>query len=162
MKKSSIPTEGFTLIELLVVVAIIGLLSTIVVVSLSTVRTKARDSKRLADLQSMLKAMSAADNGLQPTTITGCTTAYESVATCTTPDLTGFKDPSTPGTACTKTSTATCQYAIAAKAGTSAAPNTQDFEICTYLETATGPLSGGSGGGMVNINRDGNIVAGCN
>ncbi len=49
--------QGFTLIELLVVIAIIGLLSTIVVASLSTVRKKARDAKRVADTKSLELAM---------------------------------------------------------------------------------------------------------
>ncbi|MFA5841748.1 MAG: prepilin-type N-terminal cleavage/methylation domain-containing protein [Candidatus Paceibacterota bacterium] len=49
--------KGFTLIELLVVIAIIGLLSTIVVASLSTVRKKARDTKRVADIKSLQLAL---------------------------------------------------------------------------------------------------------
>lgn len=49
--------RGFTLIELLVVIAIIGLLSTIVVASLTTVRKKARDTKRVADIKSLQLAL---------------------------------------------------------------------------------------------------------
>ncbi len=48
--------QGFTLIEMLVVVAIIGLLSSVVVVGLSGARQKARDAKRLADIQQIMNS----------------------------------------------------------------------------------------------------------
>lgn len=42
---------GFTLIELLVVVAIIGLLTSVIMVGFGNARRKSRDAKRLSDMQ---------------------------------------------------------------------------------------------------------------
>lgn len=49
--------SGFTLIELLVVIAIIGILSTLSVLLFQNIRSKARDAKRLYDLQQLAKAV---------------------------------------------------------------------------------------------------------
>ncbi len=60
--------KGFTLIELLVVIAIIGILASIVLVSLSSARAKSRDGQRISELKEMQKALELyySDHGRYP------------------------------------------------------------------------------------------------
>ena len=85
MKKFTKYTRGFTLIELLVVIAIIGILASVVLVSLGGARGKAGDSAVKSNLDTIRTQaeMYASDNGntygSEVTTADACPTAGTSM-----------------------------------------------------------------------------------
>ncbi len=75
--------RGFTLIELLVVIAIIGLLSSVVLASLNNARAKARDARRMSDIQEINKAIQLyiLDHGSAPEVVAGSGPGWMAPAT---------------------------------------------------------------------------------
>ncbi len=67
--------KAFTLIELLVVIVIIGIIASLTFVALNSVRAKARDTKRIADIRNLQSALEIYknDNGVYPTYATSGT-----------------------------------------------------------------------------------------
>lgn len=82
--------KGFTLIELLVVIAIIGVLSSVVLASLSSARASARDAQRRSDIQAVYKALQLywLDRNSYPST-GGLNNVYMDPG-CTSPSNGGF------------------------------------------------------------------------
>lgn len=152
--------RGFTLIELLVVIAIIGLLSSVVFASLNAARQRGRDARRLADVREMVKSL-AVETGSTSVALTGCTAADAKISICTGPgtisNFASYKDPSSPSGACATGSSAVCDYSIS-KADGAAAAQTDNYQICFYLEGAAGSVAAG----LNKVTSEGTITAGCN
>ncbi len=169
---------GFTLIELLVVVAIIGILSSIVLVSLLSARVKGRDAHRVASLQEMAKSIELVNTGatwnfytagnggttqcgtngaVSYTNVTGClgigavNGAYQT-------GFANYIDAYNSSTACQGNaaggakSVSSCQYSISRATTGSYGygyPTILDFQICTFLETPS--ISGTVGPGLISV-----------
>ncbi len=77
--------RGFTLIELLVVIAVISLLASVVLASLNSARSKARDAKRASEVHQLKVALEYyySDNGVYPSI--GCDNCGIAISSLSTP-----------------------------------------------------------------------------
>jgi prepilin-type N-terminal cleavage/methylation domain-containing protein len=144
---------GFTLIELLVVIAIIGILSSVVLASLNSARTKARDAKRISDIKQLQLALELYYdvNGEYPDALSKVSPTYLSVEPSDPTDATSYPyqayttttAPPVAPDQCTEASEACRFYHLGAslEAGSSALSNDSDYDG----DTVHGPDSAGCG-----------------
>ena len=92
---------GFTLIELLVVTAIIGILASVIVVSLGSARENARDSRRLGDIKQISLALEiyiGRFNHYPPVTPGGSSESrWQEMASCLMGNTSGCEDEANSG-----------------------------------------------------------------
>ncbi|KKW23297.1 MAG: Prepilin-type cleavage/methylation protein [Candidatus Kaiserbacteria bacterium GW2011_GWB1_52_6] len=77
----SVQKQGFTLIELLVVIAIIGLLASIILVSLNSARNKGKDTRIISDAGQVRTQIEteASTGGAYTSSASACVTATDTI-----------------------------------------------------------------------------------
>lgn len=149
MKKRNYYSTGFTLIELLVVISIIGLLSTMAVISLNNARAKARDAKRLSDVKNMSSTLNVVAIDNNSVSLVGCVNDNDSTLLCAggnpeniDEEFVKYVDPSfdvaTANANACQGGGVSCQYSIM-----SAGSTVGDATIQFYLEKGTDEIPAG-------------------
>ncbi|MEO8104840.1 MAG: prepilin-type N-terminal cleavage/methylation domain-containing protein [Candidatus Saccharibacteria bacterium] len=92
--------SGFTIVELLIVIVVIGILAALVITTYGGIQSKARNSKRQVDLQSLQTQIEAfySQNGFYPS-LTDINGTVWRAANMKSLDTGAMTDPSAPGVA---------------------------------------------------------------
>lgn len=124
--------KGFTLVELLVAVGIIGVLATVSMVAVNTIRAKARDAKRIQDVRTLAGALDQYADSDASFVLAGCTQGVRTTQ-CVIPadfplqNFTQIQDPL--GTvACGRGVAVPCQFSIGSLTANA------EYELCFGLE----------------------------
>ncbi len=154
--RRDVSVRGFTLIELLVVIAIVGILASMMLISLNGSRAQSRDAKRISDLRSIAQSLNLAQ-GQQGAFefMVGCATQFSDVRTCalsSQQNLADVVDPLNFGSMplCGSVVTEPCQYSISSLRGsvdvlpTWVNPRAGYWQVKTYLEVGVGLLAPGA------------------
>lgn len=121
-------SSGFTLVELLVAVGIIGVLASVSIVSVQSIRGKARDTKRVDDVKQMARILAGYTNPTE--VLEGCDAGGSLTTACNARyGISGFRDISGSAAACGNGSAVPCQYTM-----TIADSTMENYQICFYLE----------------------------
>lgn len=134
--------SGFTIVELLIVIVVIGILAALVITTYGGIQSKARNSKRQTDIQSLQTQIEAfySQSGYYPSLkdmndavpVTGWRAINMKSL-----DSGAMIDPSNPGVTTLVTAPAAKSYAYAVTDNSGATCETTDTNCAKYVLTAT-------------------------
>ncbi|NDB59390.1 type II secretion system protein [bacterium] len=144
MKKSYLQ-KGFTLIELLVVIAIIGILSSVVLASLSTARSKGNDAKvaaQMGGIRASAEILYSNTGSAYGTAASALDCASTAGAISGLTDFVAIKAGMPAGTTmkCTSTASTFAKYAVAASLNGASATGAGDW-WCVDSSGASGKIT---------------------